>query len=477
MRSLFSKLLLLAALGAATWFIVLWRWYAMQRVVSVEDVALYLLALPLGLFAFVLAMRWAVLRGAASAQAAAEAVTASAAARTAGQTATAQPVTPPAWPLLGAWVHTPAGADVQALLAALAEGAPRPVPDARLRDQDGLPMLSARIAALNVPAIEAALASTGMPPLEPSPAMLRALAALAPLIEQAAQTWRQAPEAAAPASSPKSPPSSLQVLVHWPIAWSAAEAEAAQAWLNARLQVLAAGAQPAWPWTLQRIADGGVALLREAVGRLEAMRADKQEGFVLVLACHSDLDDEAVQRLEREQRLYAFARRPRGVMPGEAAAALLLSGRAPSAAGAPDAPGVVLQGFHAARSQPATQASGREADRERLQALLAQSLAAAGLEAAGVAALLGDAPQHVDAAVALHALAQASLAHLDPATDVRLVGTLCGHTGAVAPLLALAAAWAECAQSGKPALAVSVMDMPWRMAAALARNPAPADME
>lgn len=472
MRSLFSKLLLLAALGAATWLIVLWRWYAMQRVVSVEDVALYLLALPLGLFAFVLAMRWAVLRGAASAQAAAEAATATASARAAGQAPAAQSVAPPAWPLLGAWVHTPAGADLEALRAALAEGGPRPAPDARLRDQDGLPLLSARIAALDVPAIEATLAATGTPPASASPAVLRALAALAPLVDQAAEPWRQALAAAAAAASPKTVAPRLQVLVHWPAAWSAAESEAAQAWLKARVQALAAGSQPSRPWALRSVADGGVALLREATAHLEALRTEKREGLVLALACHSDLDDEAVQRLERAQRLYAFARRPRGVMPGEAAAALLLSSRAPSASGTPDAPGVALWGFQAACSEPATQASGREADREGLQALLAQSLAAAGLEVAGVAALVGDAPQHADAAMALYALAQASLAHLDPGTDVRLVGTLCGHTGAVAPLLALAAAWGECAQSGQPALAVSLMDAPWRMAATLVQEAA-----
>lgn len=257
------------------------------------------------------------------------------------------------------------------------------------------------------------------------------------------------------------------MLVHWP-AWSAAESEAAQAWLKARLQALTVGMQPSRTWALQSVADGGVALLREATGRLEALRAGKRDGLVLALACHSDLDDNAVQRLEQALQLYAFAHRPRGVMPGEAAAALLLSNRAPSAAGVSDAPGVVLRSFQAACGEPAAQASGHEADRERLRALLAQSLAAAGLEAAGVAALLGDAPQHADAAVALYALAQASLAHLDPATGVCLVGTLCGHTGAVAPLLALAAAWDECAQSGQPALVVSLMDTPWRMAAVVA---------
>ena len=64
------------------------------------------------------------------------------------------------------------------------------------------------------------------------------------------------------------------MLVHWPAAWSAAESEAAQAWLKARLHVLATGTQPSRPWALRSVADGGAALLRAAMAHLEALRAE-----------------------------------------------------------------------------------------------------------------------------------------------------------------------------------------------------------
>jgi hypothetical protein len=488
MRAFLRKLLLLAALGAATWLVVLRQWYATRRVVTAEDVALYLLALPLALFAFVLTMRWAVQRGMASAQAAAVAAGAAPAARTTGQVPSAQPATPCACPLLGAWVHTPAGAEVEALRSALAEGAPRPVPDARLRDADGLPLLSARIAALDVAPVEATLAASGLPP--PSPALSRALAALAPLLDPAVEPLRMEAGhlAAAPLSpavpTPVPPPGRftaasqgplprLQVLVHWPAPWSAAEAEAAQSWLQTRLQTLLAGVEPPCPWTLQRVLGGGVELLAEAVCRLEALQGQEREGCVLVLACHSDLDEDAVLRLEREQRLFALPRRPQGVMPGEAAAALLLSSRPTAADGASPQPAVALRGFQVSRTE--AEAVGRKGVRAALQGLLERSLASAGLDASHVTTLAGDAAQHTEAAATLYALAQADLTHLDPLDDVRLPGTLCGHTGAVAALLAVALAWDRCRQRGEAALALALSETPWWMAGVLVPFSTPAD--
>jgi hypothetical protein len=484
MRAVLGKLLLLAALGAATWLVVLRQWYATRRVVSAEDVALYLLALPLALFAFVLAMRWAVQHGMASAQAAAVAAGATPTARTAGQPPSAQPATPCAWPLLGAWVHTPAGAEVEALRSALTEGAPRPVPDARLRDAEGLPVPSARIAALDVAPVEAALAASGLPP--PAPVLSRALAALAPLLDQAVEPLRgeaghlaAAPLSAAvptPVPTPgrstaasQGPVPRLQVLVHWPAPWSAAEAEAAQRWL----QTLLAGVEPPCPWTLQRVPGGGVELLAEAVRRLEALHGQEQEGCVLVLACHSDLDEDAVLQLEREQRLFALPRRPQGVMPGEAAAALLLSSRPAAADGASLRPAVALRGFQVSRTE--AEAAGRKGVlRAALQGLLERSLASAGLDASHVTALAGDAAQHTEAATTLYALAQAGLTHLDPLDDVSLPSTLCGHTGAVAALLAVALAWDRCRQRGEAALALALSETPWWMAGVLVPFSTPA---
>jgi hypothetical protein len=263
--------------------------------------------------------------------------------------------------------------------------------------------------------------------------------------------------------------------VHWPAPWSAAEAEAAQRWLQTRLQTLLAGVEPPCPWVLQRVPDGGVELLAEAVRRLEVLHGEAQEGCVLVLACHSDLDEDAVLRLEREQRLFTLPQRPQGVMPGEAAAALLLSSRPAAAEGASPRPAVALRGFEVSRRGPASDASGRKVALAARQELLARSLAAAGLDADRVTALIGDVAQHSADAADLYALVQASLAHLDPLDDVRLPATLCGHTEAVAAVLALALAWERCRVCGEAALALALSEASQWMVGVLAPFPAPVD--
>ncbi|WP_066337767.1 hypothetical protein [Azohydromonas lata] len=463
MRSLLKHLLLLAALGLATWAVVLGTWYAQRRVVGLDDVLQYLLVLPLLLFAGVLVLRkWPLDKTATPPAPSADG---KAAADTADAVPSAGTGADAALPLLAAWVHTPAGADVSTLLAALAEGQPRPRPDPLLRDQDGLPMLTARIAALDLAAVQADWPAQDAPP--PSPAALRALAALSPLLDQAAQALADASP-----SDMTGPAPTLHVLAHWPAEWSEAQAQAAQTWLAQRLSTLApaglAGAADLRPLR------GGGALLEQAQTRLTALRRAGRDARLLLLACHSDLDDEALQRLEREGRLYALPLRPRGLMPGEAAAALLLSTRADDAPAPPsDDATSALAPVHlrALRFQPCPPAdhARRPLDAAApLQVLLDGALRACGMDAAALACLSTDADQHGDAATALYALAQSALPHLDPMDDLHLAGTCCGHTGAVAPLLALAAAWGRCAVSGTPAAALSLTGDEYRMAAILA---------
>jgi hypothetical protein len=440
MRTWLKHLLLLAVLSLATWAAVIAAWYAQRRVVSLDDALQYLLALPLLLFAGVL-----IVRGMPSATPAGRSAAVS--------NPAPAPAADPAYPLLGAWAHTPAGADLSALLAALAEGRPRPTPDAQLRDLDGLPVLSARIAALDPAAGQAALP----PEVRLSPAALRALAALSPLLDQAEDALTDTAGEAAQA-----PAADLHVLACWPATWSTDHAQAAQAWLAQRLQPLAGTLAPACAT--------GAELLLQAQAHLDGLHRTGRAGRVLALACHSDLDDEAVQRLERLGRLYAMPRCPRGLMPGEAAAALLLSTPPRPAADGATAPAaetaapVLLRALRAQPSSPATASARRAAV---ASALLDAALRVTDVEPGAVAALCADVDQHGDACTALHALAQGTLPHLDPLEDLRLTGLCCGHTGAVAPLLALAAAWSQCAQGEKPVAAVSLTEDAWQMVAVL----------
>ena len=56
---------------------------------------------------------------------------------------------------------------------------------------------------------------------------------------------------------------------------------------------------------------------------------------------------------------------------------------------------------------------------------------------------------------------------LDANEDLRLAGTIAGRLEAVAPLLTLAMAAAQAREAGRPAVALSLADPHWRMAAVL----------
>jgi hypothetical protein len=120
----------------------------------------------------------------------------------------------------------------------------------------------------------------------------------------------------------------------------------------------------------------------------------------------------------------------------------------------------------AVRREQSIDAPGRTRARELSQAvdsLLTQSAQAP----EALCALVSDSDQHTARATELFAVSLSQLPQLEPAEDMRLLGTLSGHLGGASPLatLALAAAWAR--QGPGPVLAVSVGDRHWRLAAHL----------
>ncbi|NML16376.1 hypothetical protein [Azohydromonas caseinilytica] len=463
MATLLKNLLLLLALASAIWLVVLWRWWATRYEASTADALRELVALPLLLFAFVLALRGA-LRGAAARLAREEAHAREAAAAATPAPAVG-PEAPTVWPLLGAWVQTPAGAEVGTLREALATGQPRPVPDAELRDLDGLPVLCARIATLDVGAVEAALGT------EASPAVLRALAALVPVLEQAGQRlqgWSDRFGLVRGQARRR-----IHVLAGWPVDWNEAERKAAQAWLARRLRNAAGDAVPASAWQGQAPQASGAELLDAAQRLLQTLRREDRDDLVLLLAAHSDLDDAALQRLEQSGRLFSMPARFRGVMPGEAAAALLLATRSwPPAEGDAPAQALVLQAVELAPRTPPLRRLARGPD-PALLALLKQALQRAGLEPAAVGLVAGDAARHGEAASELQALVAALLPHLDPVEDVVLLGTACGHTGTAGALLALATAAGPCGEEGKAGLALGLEQEGWAVVAVVGSPESP----
>ena len=187
MSRLFKNLALLVAIACLVWVMVLWQWQATQRDMSVQDIVVYLAALPLTLFVLALLARWAW-RGASSKAAARDEAAAAAkkqgAAAGAAESGVDEAERRATLQLLSAHINCAAGNTPAGVLAAAAEGQPRPDLDPELRDDDGLPLLTARIRDLDLEALDTEELEATVRARQPSwavaecsPAAHRALAA------------------------------------------------------------------------------------------------------------------------------------------------------------------------------------------------------------------------------------------------------------------------------------------------------------
>ena len=217
-------------------------------------------------------------------------------------------------------------------------------------------------------------------------------------------------------------------------------------------------------------ATSGPALWLEADRLLQAQAHESRDDVLLVAACHSDVSDDAVAALERSGRLFSPTARPKGVMPGEAAAALLLAqpGWPAAAPGAP--PFARLHRPAVLRRDKSIEAAGKVSSELLLQGC-SQALAAAQLDAADVQSLVCDADQHTARSTELFGSTLALLPALDPTEDMRLLGTVTGHVGAAGTLAVVAAAAAQALSSQAPCAALSLGDPFFRLAL-VARPPA-----
>ncbi|MET0858551.1 MAG: hypothetical protein ABWY27_17515 [Telluria sp.] len=233
--------------------------------------------------------------------------------------------------------------------------------------------------------------------------------------------------------------------------WQAAQREAAARWL------LHLVAEQGWP----------------AERLLPATRADADAGFALVdavascpglallVACESYVGDDTV--FDWSQRGILFSgRNPRGQVPGEGAAGLLLADAAQAALLAPDGH-ATLHGARDGRRAVSADARGN-INSELLSGLCKETLAESQTEPAAVATLCADADMRPSRTGELMGVASMLLPELDQATQMMSVGACCGSAGAVAPLAALVLAHHAALAEDGPVLCISNSDSLYRCA-------------
>ena len=480
MSKILKPLLLFTFVTFVIWVAVLWHWEATRRDMTVPDIVIYLGVLPLVVIGLLLALRWA---WSAAAKSTAAGTSASAAAA-AGTSASSQEEQRrhSTVKVLSAHVHCPTGEAASEMLEAAQAGKPRPGLDEELRGDDGLPVMCARIAAIDTAEVDTLLEPVLAAVRKRKDAwadarvpshVLRALGAMRQPLGQALadlEPWArrlgappQDAATGADAAGSAGPAAMVRAVVGWPADWSEFEQALALGWVRWLITEDGATSIPASRFVFDAHACTGEELWLKADQLLQVLARETREDVVLLAACHSSIGEEAVAALAQQQRLFSAAQHPKGLMPGEAAAALVLA--PPQWPAAPDEaqPPVQLHRPAVQRRDKSIEAGGRVSP-DCLRDTLVQALSAGRLDAAAVGALVCDADQHTPRSTELFGTTLELLPHLDPTEDMRLIGVGTGHTGVASALLVVAAAAERARAAGLPTVALTLGDAFMRLA-------------
>lgn len=190
----------------------------------------------------------------------------------------------------------------------------------------------------------------------------------------------------------------------------------------------------------------------------------QQQTLALVVACASHIGEDSVRDWGERGILFS-GRTPRGQVPGEGAAGLLLADAAQAALLAQESL-VTLHGACDGRRGVCADARGNISS-ELLAGLGQRALHESKVEPADVTTLCADADLRPSRMGELMGMASTLLPQLDQSAQMMSVGACCGTAGAVGPLAALALAAHDALANGGQVLCVSNSDSRYRCALVL----------
>lgn len=471
---------LLLAVTAVVWGATIWRWQATNRLISTNDIVVYLVVLPVLAFAAIALVVWVAAKRRTAAAAATPAATGGA------QAAPAPLTQEPGYALiLESSLALSVGADASTVLATLAEGKTQPELDDELRDDQGFPLLAGRVKSVDLSATEDVLAplllllAAKQPQwqgLTPSAGLTRALALLAdPLsaaVESCSRHWATIAEAgskAADSRQPQRPAPGLALVWGLPAAWSEHEQALARMWL-AHLLKQSSLPQDGWQLLVEPT-DSAEAHLLKIDQQLARWQQERRPGLLMALACDSMLDEQRVAALARQSMLHTPSN-AKGCVPGEGAAAALLA--------TPDWPELDptdpsltrLHRIAMTRRDKSADAPGR-IDPAMLTRACSDAVDYARLPAAEYGALVTDVDLRASRSSELSESAMEALPDTDPVDQSYRLGLACGDIGHARGLGCLALAAAQVQAEKKPVLVMTVMHPHDRLAVAVTPLPEP----
>jgi hypothetical protein len=394
---------------------------------------------------------------------------ASSAAALAATTLQAASARGPLLDIVASAIRMRSGESAEELAAAIASNGACCELDPELTDDDGYPLLSGRVAALDETALQETiapwLAQQGMSTVRLSSEQWRALALGSAVVGELAQhalmhDLLPAYAAAAPAGRAAIALPLLQLLPVLPTEWDAAQRELVQQWF------LHLAAQQGWPAQRIALAPGAESIDSSNFSLLHHLAPQGTPWLAMLVACASHIGDDSVRDWS-ERGLLFTSRNPRGQIPGEGAAGLLLADKQQAQlleAGSQ----VQLHSARDGRRTTSADAAG-SVSCELLSKLGVEALRDGGADPATISLVTADTDLRPSRMAELMGMVNATLPQLDVSTQVMSAGACCGSAAAVAALAGLALAQHEVAAKHGQVLFVSNLD-PHRRVAIVVRG-------
>jgi hypothetical protein len=480
----FAKWTLISiVLVTAVWLGVIVWWQTTQRVVTMQDTLIYLGALPLAALTCIGLLQWRSARRKRQKDSPADA--------SAGDLVQGEPAAPnePAiqLPILSAWAITGFAADAEEFAQALRDRQIRPVPDALLTDEQGFPLLTGRIADLDTATIQEDLIRIAaerkvedIPDAETwREAFLRTLAVLGSLLDQVladlplsldidrdsqAMERVDALTLRGTAPTPSTPDQQLRLKIKLllPAHFQPVEQQLALAYLLQRSAELPLSNEYVLLDIVQARDDATALVLIDQFS-VDSHR-DNRAQALLLLACDSTLCETVAQDWQANGRLFN-QRCPNGLMPGEAAFAVLCANDKAVQATAAD-PACRFTRLSRLQRETSADTQGKPSH-SCLADVVKHALLAANLTGENIGTVACDADHRPNRTLESMGAMMHHTPHLDAIQNRLAAAEACGHVGAASAAGALVAAVMQSKDAAHPVLLFNVSHVTDRAAAVL----------
>lgn len=436
------------------WAIVIWYWNATNHNPATGDLAMALFLLPLTL----LLGFWGGSKFVAARTS--ELPAAGLSKRTAASPG-AQAAAAPVIAVKATALRSPYGASVEELASAIADNEARADLDKELVDDNGFPVMTARVDDADDDMLQDDiaewLANQGMPAMHFTEEQWRALI-LATGVAAELASLATADLIPSEGQSPM-----LQLKLMLPHDWTVEVRRAATMWLRHTV------AQYGWPDAAIATPEPEQMHLTSPTGILAQLlpspSAASKPLVAIVVACASLVGQESVDRLAASSALFNSSKGS-GHIPGEGACGLLLTDlhQGESIEGAD----MVMLGPLHERRRDSSADDTRRADSALLLDMTEQLCKAGAIELSQISMIVADTAHRPNRVLELMGLTAPAIPQLDAADDVVRVGLGSGSCGAVPFLTALALARHYALERSAPVLCISNED-PYLRSAALMR--------